>query len=456
MNKYSFITPQEFRSLLYYQGAVQNIELKAEDARLEEFYQINNAYETINMLLFPGIENEKARLYVEKRQIDEAIFDNIEELLNTYCWLYSAMCKYMIYTTDGKKMHTRRDDRRHTYLCMQSGENDSFLSTSLNIQSTEYFQKKDGLVLMEFLAEDTVEHINMNDVLGSKSAYPNENEILYSPFLYLTIDPLLLNEDEKTFQDYHQVPPYGKYLITLKGSTINPKKPTKEDKDWLIIQRKRLIATQEIENIKKVWNAIRTNTEDVYQNEIDQYIVWKQNLRVYLREMYSVIKYEQKTLWENKRAGMFIKDLTSRRNYSNVKREEYESELQKYANKEIYIGVSVGFLVSLILMGINYIALRILVAFLVSVFGIVKLKCATKSLKQKLLQRTSAYLKYDELLNDWNYEINKTEKVLEKYITRMREIEKIDNQSCEEYTGQMVQGVSGFEEKTEKMTDQIK
>lgn len=73
MNRYPFITQEEIRSLLYYQGAVQNIELKAGDAELEEFYQISNAYETINMLLFHGIENEKAGLYIEKRKIDEKI-----------------------------------------------------------------------------------------------------------------------------------------------------------------------------------------------------------------------------------------------------------------------------------------------------------------------------------------------------------------------------------------------
>ena len=197
MNRYPFITQEEIRSLLYYQGAVQNIELKAGDAELEEFYQISNAYETINMLLFPGIENEKARLYIEKRKIDEKILDNIEELLNIYYWLYSVICKYTLYTTEGKMLHTRRDDRRHTYLCMKKG---------------------------------------INDVLGSKSIFQDENEILYSPFLYLTMDPLALNENEKIFQDYHKALPYGKYLITLKGSTINPKKPTRDDKEWLIRQ----------------------------------------------------------------------------------------------------------------------------------------------------------------------------------------------------------------------------
>lgn len=456
MNRYPFITQEEIRSLLYYQGAVQNIELKASDAELEEFYQISNAYETINMLLFPGIENEKARLYSEKRKIDEKILDNIEELLNIYYWLYSAMCKYTLYTTEGKMLHTRRDDRRHTYMCMKNGINDSFLSTSLNLQSQEYFQKKDGLVLMEFLAEDMVEHVDINDVLGSKSIFQDENEILYSPFLYLTIDPLALDENEKTFQDYHKAPPYGKYLITLKGSTINPKKPTRDDKEWLIRQREKLIDAKEIENIKKVWNAIRTNAENSCQDEIEQYIVWKQSLVVYLREIYAIIKYEQKKFWENQRTEMFVRDLTKRRDYSNEKREEYESELQRYAKNETYIGVSVGFLIALILMGINCIALKVLVAFLLAGFSVVKLTCDIKSLKPKLLQRTRTYLKYDELLNDWNYENNKTEKVLETYITKMREIEKADNQSCEEYTGQMVQDVSGFEEKTGKMADQIK
>ena len=61
MEKYSFITQEELRSLLYYQGAVEKIQLNSSELELRKFYSINNAYETINMLLFPGIENEKSR-----------------------------------------------------------------------------------------------------------------------------------------------------------------------------------------------------------------------------------------------------------------------------------------------------------------------------------------------------------------------------------------------------------
>ena len=37
MNRYPFITDEEFRSLLYYQGAIQNIDLKMLDTELTNF-----------------------------------------------------------------------------------------------------------------------------------------------------------------------------------------------------------------------------------------------------------------------------------------------------------------------------------------------------------------------------------------------------------------------------------
>lgn len=82
MNRYPFITDEEFRSLLYYQGAIQNIDLKMLDTELTNFYSIGNAYETINVLLFPGIENEKSRLAIERRYMDERILEDMDELLN--------------------------------------------------------------------------------------------------------------------------------------------------------------------------------------------------------------------------------------------------------------------------------------------------------------------------------------------------------------------------------------
>ena len=73
MGKYG-ITEPEIKSLLAYQGAAQPTE--------GAIYNYFRTYEIINMLLFPGIENERIRLSEEERNIDEGKLDYIEEILS--------------------------------------------------------------------------------------------------------------------------------------------------------------------------------------------------------------------------------------------------------------------------------------------------------------------------------------------------------------------------------------
>lgn len=44
--KYPFINKKEFQSLLFYQGASDHIELDPSESVLEDFYSIDNGYET--------------------------------------------------------------------------------------------------------------------------------------------------------------------------------------------------------------------------------------------------------------------------------------------------------------------------------------------------------------------------------------------------------------------------
>ena len=69
---------------------------------------------------------------------------------------------------------------------------------------------------MDIEAQDTLEHIDLNDVLGEQSGFPDEEEILYPPFLYLSTEQLLLTEKEKGLKDYQGHPPYGKFRVVLK------------------------------------------------------------------------------------------------------------------------------------------------------------------------------------------------------------------------------------------------
>ena len=112
-------TNEEIRSLLYYQGAVENIALKPNELNLKAFYSVDNAYEAINMLMFDDIESEKVRLYKEKRRISPDILDHVPELLDVYCNIYSAICKYTYQNTNRNAVHTYRDDRNYTYAHMK-------------------------------------------------------------------------------------------------------------------------------------------------------------------------------------------------------------------------------------------------------------------------------------------------------------------------------------------------
>lgn len=473
-HKYPFINKKEFQSLLFYQGASDNIELDPSGKDLEEFYKINNGYETINMLLFPGIENEKARLQIEKRdKISDKILNHMDELLEIYNRLYSAMCKYTYHTQKNDKLLTYRDDRKHTYLCMQDGMNDSFLSTSFVADrkppadgSSNYFQKKDGLVLMDVEALDTLEHVDMNDVLGDQSMYPDENEVLYPPFLYLDTELLPLTSEEEQLEDIYRNPPYGKVHVMLKGTTVVPKNLTDEEKKDLETLRQKLIALDEIKNIKTVWSAIRSEEESKYSKEIEQYCRWKEWLRLYLRERYAQIKYDVLNggkqsvgkQMNQERAERFLDDLKERTDKANDKRKKYEKDLKGFNLAEIITGGIAGFFFSLNMLG--YVSIgckdlsldsRVLALFFTFVCICLTAACKTLSLKDKLRQRTIEFLDYDKLQNDWTYEKEKTEDKLERYIRRMRQIEEDDNKRCLQYTDRMIRNMSEWEEKVEKI-----
>ena len=88
--------------------------------------------------------------------MDPDILNNMNELLDVYCNLYSAICKYT-YLIKKRAVYTYRDDRRYTYLHMKTHKfNESFLSATLN----EKKQMKEDLAVQEavtFLVENAVE-----------------------------------------------------------------------------------------------------------------------------------------------------------------------------------------------------------------------------------------------------------------------------------------------------------
>lgn len=52
-----------------------------------------DAYRTLNALLFEGIENEKERIYKEKRKLNPVFIELIENTLEIYRGIFAVMCR---------------------------------------------------------------------------------------------------------------------------------------------------------------------------------------------------------------------------------------------------------------------------------------------------------------------------------------------------------------------------
>lgn len=441
-------TSDEKRSLLYYQGAGDKIQLESWEADLKDFYQINNSYETINMLLFPGIDNEISRLMTEEREIDSLILDFLPELLKVYGNLYSAICKYTYLQPETKSgensisdengMDTYRDDRWHTYLCMESGINPSFLSTTKKERSfTEgdsgsCFQKKDGLVLLDCCSLKTIEHLDMNEVLGEDSIYPEEEEILFPPFLYCDLAYLNMSDSENELKDIHGNPPRGKFKLILNGSTIEAKSPH-EISESLDDLRKNVLDSEAIQNAKTVWEKLKKK-ETPSTSEIQQYTYWKLHFQNYLRGYFSVIKWQVR--FEDRQV-YFYSDLQERIKDANTHRERYEIQLKIFHISVIILCGLAGLLFALALITdlAEWIPIYKIIGLTLTTAGIVLFRiCKSLSLEEKLEQRTTTFLRLDELKMDYDYEKPQTVERLNDYIDNLKQIVLNDNRMCELYT----------------------
>ena len=274
----------EILSLMFYQGADITTEDLSVKPNLKDFYQVKNAYEGLNMLLFPGTENERARLIAESRKVDTLLLDHIDEILQVYDDLYTAMCKYTYNSGNDFVIHTWRYDRAQSLQMLQSGETGSFFSTSVVKKTSDYFKMKRGLLILEIEASPETAHLSINDILGLKSKYPEENEILFPPYSGVVLEQLELTNEELTYEDQDGKPPVGKYKIRISNNLeVYQPFSTAElfgaEKAHLlsVIMEGRLL-----ENAKKVWGSYNLRKEPD-ADAIKQYIEWKNMLQTYVR-----------------------------------------------------------------------------------------------------------------------------------------------------------------------------
>lgn len=423
------ISQEEKNSILFYQGAVEKIRPGEVSQQLTDFYRVPNAYEVINVLLMPGMENEKNRICDEGRTLEPILLQCMSELLNIYCNVYSAMCKYT-YGQKQDKLRTYRSDRMHMKCCINKGKTGSFLSTSRKKKATYNFGKKNGILLLQIEAPGNIEHIDMNDVLGDDSKYPEENEVLFAPFLYCDTQIMEMDAEEMELKDVNGNPPQEKMHVKIKASEIQGKKCVADE--FEMEQLKEIILKNNyIENALAIWEKLK-NRYPISGSEKQIYIEWKEKIVRYLKLRFNEIKHQY---MKDEYADLLEEDIQKYMAYTDSNRIKYDKQFVSF-------GIAISCLQPI---GTLMIALSLLDEFAAFSLGakiaslVINTICLiligivrNLSLGGKVQQRTRTYLRLDELQRDLKYEKDLSEENVEKYIARFKQIVSEDDTACEQ------------------------
>lgn len=424
-------TKEEMNSLLFYQGSVKRI-FDFKGTELEKFYQVEDAYNVLNTLLFPGIENERARLG-EGKNLNQCLLHHIPELLEVYCNIYSAMCKYTFWIEKERELCTKRADREYSLDGYQIGESYSFLSTTSKGKVDEYFCKKKGLILLDIEAAGDIEHIDLNEVLYGTNEYQEEEEILYAPFLFVDLYKTDLNASEKLLRDCEGNPPAGKYKLLIKASQIGETWKNHCGYENLGELFQSIIVQKEVDNALYIWDMMSKGKCSDADKEI-QYAEWKSRLQDYLKGRFVIIKDMIRNGGNKTRLDMLKTDISVYKQSTNVRREKYDKQLQGFNIAISIIQPLIAvFLAFSFVDGKNLqIMFKVLGTLAAGSCVILDKICGALGLKGKLEQRTWTYLRLDELEMDIKYETLIDERKLEEFVNRFKSIIVIDDKNSED------------------------
>lgn len=209
----------ERNCLRFYQGTVQSYEINegAEYTKYSSaFYQTEKAYELLNMLLYPGINNEYARICSEARRVPYLLLRNMEEILYVYEMLFRLMCKCSL-VHSGEQYYLYRKDRMQSMEMVNAGYTFGFTSCSLDGSADKYFiKKKDGILLLELMVSGNIPHADVNEILG-ENQFSTQKEILLPPFVGFQKMEIPFTEEEMIYEDKNHEPPKAKYLLKVMG-----------------------------------------------------------------------------------------------------------------------------------------------------------------------------------------------------------------------------------------------
>lgn len=272
-------TVEERNALRFYQGAIDQYE-ETEHMKLHRgFYQTKRAYNLLNVLMYPGIENEIARFYKEKKQVPFQLLDELDVFVAVYEHIFSMMCKNMNKQSKEHK-HLYRLERIQALSMVKDGHTYSFTSCSLEKSPDVYFTKKDGILLLELDMPLSIPYVSVNQALG-KNKFSYQEEILLPPFIKFFSERKNFTERELSYRDVHNEAPKGKYNLSISDQWEY------SEKNSVTVEKLK----KGCEQVKSILHRIKAEGE---VSEADQifYCEWKKKFQQLIKQMFDELYYK--------------------------------------------------------------------------------------------------------------------------------------------------------------------
>lgn len=236
-------------------------------------------YQTLNVLMFDGIENEVTRVR-EGKKINIELLRKPKLIIDIYNGIYREIVK--TYKNNEIVNEAYRIERMISIKQLEKGFTRSFFSTSQG-RYNSYFENKDGIVLFRVIFEDGSIYGDLKKILGHEYLLEEEQEILIPPFTPIKCT-IKYEPRREAFYDLNGEPPkaYGE-IIVEKKSYIN---------EMIDINKKSQMfeyLTDEI-ILSKVRNvANHLNNQDNDAGEVNVYCEWKFILQKYIENEFNII-----------------------------------------------------------------------------------------------------------------------------------------------------------------------
>lgn len=148
--------------------------------------------------------------------------------------------------------------------------------------SNAIFQKKDGILLLEWSIPLCIPHVSINEILGNNK-YQYQEEILLPPFIHFTSEKVNFTPAELEYRDLNNQPPEAKFLLNVLD-------------DWKYSDKSQCnVSLEELidgcNQIKAILHKLKTE-KTVTKNDEKYYCTWKKQFQSQVKIIFDEIYHE--------------------------------------------------------------------------------------------------------------------------------------------------------------------